>query len=76
MKVVVDKDNFALAFSRLPIPFYRDDAALLSASISGHVGLYVFSRQCLLKNSRAQPDSSGNEWNARTVEKHLKTAFQ
>lgn len=62
VKVVTDKDNFAVYFSRSPIPYPRDAAkkqnsledALrnepeLLAHFRKHTGLYVYRREYLLK---------------------------
>ena len=45
-KVVVDQDGYALYFSRAPIPFARPDGE--PAQAWRHVGLYVYTRACLL----------------------------
>lgn len=55
VKVVVDKNDFALYFSRLPIPFYRDDRSFEERKYLGHVGMYVYSRDCLLKIAALKP---------------------
>lgn len=55
VKVVVDRNDFALYFSRLPIPFYRDDRSFAERKYLGHVGLYVYSRDCLLKIAALTP---------------------
>ncbi len=53
VKVVFDYKNFALYFSRSPIPFVRDAVSdsdkLEKASIYKHVGLYVYRKEYLLK---------------------------
>jgi 3-deoxy-manno-octulosonate cytidylyltransferase (CMP-KDO synthetase) len=46
-KVVVDRDGFALYFSRAPIPFTR--AGQPAASAWAHIGLYVYRRATLLR---------------------------
>lgn len=46
-KVVVDRDGFALYFSRAPVPFTR--AGCPAAPAWRHVGLYVYRRECLLR---------------------------
>jgi len=53
VKVVCDRDDFALYFSRAPIPYPRDFAGGLEqhwAKISAwkHIGLYVYRRELLL----------------------------
>ncbi|NLN76287.1 MAG: 3-deoxy-manno-octulosonate cytidylyltransferase [Armatimonadetes bacterium] len=53
VKVVVDVHNFALYFSRSPLPYERN--ALLDKPIYGHVGLYAYTRDFLLKFSSLQP---------------------
>ena len=53
VKVVFDYNNYALYFSRSPIPFARnaisDAAALDITDYYKHIGLYVFKRKSLLK---------------------------
>ncbi len=49
-KVVVDRDGFALYFSRAPIPFTR--AGQPEAPAWRHVGMYVYRRACLLQLAR------------------------
>ncbi len=52
VKVVVDKNSFALYFSRAVIPFIRDEAEpsqwLAKRTFYKHIGLYVFRREFLL----------------------------
>ncbi len=52
-KVVVDRDGFALYFSRAPIPFVRDGCP--PAPAWRHVGLYVYRRECLLRLATLPP---------------------
>jgi 3-deoxy-manno-octulosonate cytidylyltransferase (CMP-KDO synthetase) len=52
-KVVVDRDGFALYFSRAPIPYVRDGSR--QTCTWGHVGLYVYRRECLLRLAGLQP---------------------
>jgi len=52
-KVVVDRDGFALYFSRAVIPFARDAAP--SAPTWQHVGLYVYRRAFLQAFARLAP---------------------
>ena len=52
-KVVVDRDGFALYFSRAPIPHVRDGNR--AAPAWRHVGLYVYRRDCLLRLARLAP---------------------
>lgn len=51
-KVVVDRDGFALYFSRAPIPYVRNGAP---TTTWGHVGLYVYRRACLLRLASLPP---------------------
>lgn len=46
VKVIVDQNNFALYFSRSPIPFPRDKDA--GARYFKHKGIYAFRKQALL----------------------------
>jgi 3-deoxy-manno-octulosonate cytidylyltransferase (CMP-KDO synthetase) len=52
-KVVVDRDGYALYFSRAPIPFVR--AGSPPAPAWRHVGLYVYRRDCLLRLAALVP---------------------
>lgn len=52
-KVVVDRDGFALYFSRAPIPFVRDGSP--PATAWRHVGLYAYRRACLLQLAALPP---------------------
>ncbi|WP_299521295.1 3-deoxy-manno-octulosonate cytidylyltransferase [Winogradskyella sp.] len=46
VKVIVDQDNFALYFSRSPIPYPRDKEA--GARYFKHKGIYAFRKEALL----------------------------
>ena len=56
VKVVTDRDGYALYFSRSPIPFYRDQGpgAGGQGEVFGyrHIGLYVYRRDFLLTFTR------------------------
>jgi 3-deoxy-manno-octulosonate cytidylyltransferase (CMP-KDO synthetase) len=58
-KVVFDYNNFALYFSRSPIPFVRDAKTnidrIQKGEIYKHIGLYVFRREALLKFTNFEP---------------------
>lgn len=58
-KVVFDYNNFALYFSRSPIPFVRDAKTNLERikmfDIYKHIGLYVYRRDALLKFTSLEP---------------------
>ncbi len=53
VKVVFDYKNFALYFSRSPIPYVRDAKTnlerIVNADIYKHIGLYVYRREALLR---------------------------
>jgi 3-deoxy-manno-octulosonate cytidylyltransferase (CMP-KDO synthetase) len=68
VKVVFDKEGFALYFSRSPIPFHRDEwgslkdlltsnelQALTPHSWYKHVGIYSYRREALLALSKMEP---------------------
>ncbi len=55
VKVVVGQDRNALYFSRFPLPFYRDATDISDQVHFGHIGLYVYTRECLLKISKLAP---------------------
>jgi 3-deoxy-manno-octulosonate cytidylyltransferase (CMP-KDO synthetase) len=46
VKVIVDKNNFALYFSRSPIPFPRDET--VDVKYHKHKGVYAFRKEALL----------------------------
>lgn len=46
VKVIVDENNFALYFSRSPIPYPRDKTA--GARYFEHIGVYAFRKQAIL----------------------------
>lgn len=52
VKVVVDRNEFALLFSRLPIPYYRDQKRLNHYK---HIGPYVYRKSFLLKLAKMPP---------------------
>jgi 3-deoxy-manno-octulosonate cytidylyltransferase (CMP-KDO synthetase) len=49
VKTVLDFDDFALYFSRAPIPWIRDTHQKLHVKYWKHLGLYVFQRDALLE---------------------------
>jgi 3-deoxy-manno-octulosonate cytidylyltransferase (CMP-KDO synthetase) len=59
VKVVFDYKNFAMYFSRSPIPFVRDaeneEEMLEQAEFYKHVGLYVYRKEYLLKFTKLSP---------------------
>lgn len=46
VKVVTDSDDFAMYFSRSPIPFARDETV---ATYHKHIGVYAFKKEALLR---------------------------
>ncbi|HKI79663.1 MAG TPA: 3-deoxy-manno-octulosonate cytidylyltransferase [Ignavibacteriaceae bacterium] len=58
-KVVFDYNNFALYFSRSPIPFVRDARSNLERITKGevykHIGLYVYRKEYLQKFTKLEP---------------------
>lgn len=54
-KVVVDREGYALYFSRAAIPFVRDGAR--AAPAWRHVGLYVYRRDLLLQLASLPPST-------------------
>lgn len=59
VKVVFDYNNYALYFSRSPIPYVRDAKTNLERVRTGeifkHIGLYVYRRDALLKFTSYKP---------------------
>ena len=53
VKVVCDRNGFALFFSRAPVPYGREQSALDAARI--HIGLYVYRRSTLLRLAQLSP---------------------
>ncbi len=47
VKVVVDKNNFALYFSRAPIPFLAPNAEIEQVTYYKHIGLYAYTKDFL-----------------------------
>jgi 3-deoxy-manno-octulosonate cytidylyltransferase (CMP-KDO synthetase) len=54
VKVVLDRQGFALYFSRHPIPFERDPGEQAAPRL-GHAGLYVYRKECLLRIAQLEP---------------------
>ena len=63
VKVVTDRDAYALYFSRSPLPFWRDGDGLAAgaADVLGykHIGLYVYRRDFLLTFANHAPTPLG-----------------
>jgi len=55
VKVVTDRQGFALYFSRAPIPFVRNRSS--QPPIYGHVGVYAYRREVLLELSSLEPSA-------------------
>jgi 3-deoxy-manno-octulosonate cytidylyltransferase (CMP-KDO synthetase) len=54
VKVVTDREGYALYFSRSPLPFHRDGAGSSPLGYK-HIGLYVYRRDFLLSFARLAP---------------------
>ncbi len=54
VKVVLDKQGCALYFSRSPIPHFSSNRAF-SAPLLGHIGVYAFRKDTLLRFARMKP---------------------
>jgi 3-deoxy-manno-octulosonate cytidylyltransferase (CMP-KDO synthetase) len=54
VKVVRDREGFALYFSRAPIPHDRDGQRAATVA-RGHIGLYAYRRDTLLRLARLAP---------------------
>lgn len=48
-KIVSDSNNYALYFSRSPIPYYRDKTKFNNKTYYKHVGIYAYTREALQK---------------------------
>jgi 3-deoxy-manno-octulosonate cytidylyltransferase (CMP-KDO synthetase) len=56
VKVVTDRDGYALYFSRSPLPYWRDAAATTNGVLGyKHIGLYAYRRDFLLTFARLAP---------------------
>ena len=55
VKVAVDRDGYALFFSRAPIGLDRGASPATSIAVDKHLGLYVYRRPFLLTLSRLEP---------------------
>jgi 3-deoxy-manno-octulosonate cytidylyltransferase (CMP-KDO synthetase) len=55
VKVVTDRDGYALYFSRSPLPCHRDGAARGGPLGHKHIGLYAYRRDFLLSFARLSP---------------------
>ena len=53
VKVVVDRNGFALYFSRSRIPYVRDPGA--TARVYGHIGVYAYRKDFLLEFTSSPP---------------------
>ena len=56
VKVVVDKNNFALYFSRAPIP-YRANKTKIKTAYYKHIGLYAYTKDFLFRYKNILPSS-------------------
>ena len=49
VKLVTDKNDHALYFSRAPIPYYRDHLAVADEHYSRHIGVYAYTAEFLTR---------------------------
>lgn len=57
VKVVVDKDGFALYFSRSPIPYMREGVSFKEAPFFKHIGLYAYTKDFLFTFKNLPPSA-------------------
>jgi 3-deoxy-manno-octulosonate cytidylyltransferase (CMP-KDO synthetase) len=57
VKVVLDRNNFALYFSRAPIPFLAKNAQVKEPRYYKHIGLYGYTKDFLFKYKNIPPSS-------------------
>jgi 3-deoxy-D-manno-octulosonate cytidylyltransferase len=72
VKVVIDKANFAMYFSRAPIPYPRDEQFGVYYK---HIGIYAFRKKALLEISKmpvTQLEATEKLENLRFLENHKK----
>jgi 3-deoxy-manno-octulosonate cytidylyltransferase (CMP-KDO synthetase) len=55
VKVVLDRNDRAMYFSRLPVPFHRDTADRHKPAYYLHLGIYAYARPFLLKLAGWKP---------------------
>lgn len=55
VKVVTDQHGFAMYFSRHAIPFYRNNVSDADKTYFGHMGIYGYTRECLLRLAALPP---------------------
>ena len=55
VKAVIDKDGYALYFSRSPIPFNRSESPANPQSYYRHIGIYGYSREALMHFNSLPP---------------------
>jgi len=59
VKVITDKDNNAIYFSRAPIPYtvsaIKDEVLLTQKNLGKHLGIYAFEREFLLRFTGLTP---------------------
>lgn len=55
VKVVVDRNNFALYFSRSPIPYHRENSEIKEPVYYKHMGLYGYTKDFLFTYKNLPP---------------------
>ena len=77
VKVVIGKDDRAVYFSRLPIPFHRDPAHGHKPAYYLHLGIYAYARPFLLKLAgwKPTPAEAAEKLEQLRVLEHGETIF-
>jgi 3-deoxy-manno-octulosonate cytidylyltransferase (CMP-KDO synthetase) len=57
VKVVVDKNNFAMYFSRAPVPFIAHSSDVKAPSYYKHIGLYGYTKDFLFTFKNLKPSN-------------------
>ena len=52
VKVVTDKNGYALYFSRSPLPYFRENTGM---TVYKHIGIYAYKRDFLLEYAKMMP---------------------
>lgn len=55
VKVVIDNKDYALYFSRAPIPYLAHGSSLMAHRFFRHIGVYAYRRDFLLKYTKLPP---------------------
>ena len=55
VKVVLDRQGYALYFSRAAIPYARTDGGIADRAVLKHIGIYGYQRPALLQLASLEP---------------------